>query len=65
MPVFIGEVHYENAGADSGKFIEITAPAGTESANYRLCLYNGSNYHAYADYSDVVIDQAGWPGTAF
>ena len=41
--VFINEIHYDNAGADTGEAIEIAGVAGTDLAGYKLVLYNGSN----------------------
>lgn len=41
--VFINEIHYDNAGADSGEAIEIAGVAGTNLTGYQLVLYNGSN----------------------
>jgi hypothetical protein len=37
-PVFINEIHYDNAGADVGEFVEIAGPAGTNLAGWRLML---------------------------
>jgi endonuclease I len=41
--VFINELHYDNAGADSGEAIEVVASAGESLAGYQLVLYNGSS----------------------
>lgn len=46
--VFINEIHYDNAGADTGEAIEIAAPAGTDLTGWRIVLYNGANGQAYA-----------------
>jgi DNA/RNA endonuclease G (NUC1) len=45
--VFINEIHYDNAGGDTGEFIEIAGPAGTDLAGYQLILYNGANGLSY------------------
>jgi len=45
---FISEIHYDNAGADAGEFVEIQLPAGTSSAGLSLVFYNGSDSLAYA-----------------
>lgn len=45
--VFINELHYDNAGTDTGEAIEITAPVGTDLANWSVVLYNGSNGTVY------------------
>lgn len=62
--VFINEIHYDNAGSDSGEAIEIAGVAGTDLAGYTLVLYNGSNTPGAApSYSTValsgVIDDEG------
>lgn len=40
--VFINEFHYDNTGADSGEFVEIAGPTGTDLSGWSLVLYNGS-----------------------
>ncbi len=45
---FINEFHYDDAGADSGEFIEIAAAAGTDLTGYSIVLYNGSGGAPYA-----------------
>lgn len=45
--VFINEIHYDNTGTDTGEFIEIAGPAGTDLTGYSLVLYNGSGGAAY------------------
>ena len=46
-PVFINEIHYDNAGTDAGEAIEIAGPAGTDLTNWSIVLYNGSNGAVY------------------
>ncbi len=41
--VFINEIHYDNAGTDTGEFVEIAGPAGTDLSGYAIELYNGAN----------------------
>jgi len=41
--VFINEIHYDNAGTDTGEAIEIAGVSGTDLSGYKLVLYNGSN----------------------
>lgn len=41
--VFINEIHYDNTGTDTGEFIEIAGPAGTDFSGYAIKLYNGAN----------------------
>jgi VCBS repeat-containing protein len=43
MAVWINEFHYDNASTDTGEFIEIAAPAGTNLAGWSIVLYNGAN----------------------
>jgi hypothetical protein len=45
--VFINELHYDNAGADTGEAIEIAGPAGTDLTGWSLVLYNGANGTVY------------------
>jgi hypothetical protein len=46
-PVFINEIHYDNAGADTGEAIEIAGPAGTNLAFWKIRLYNGAGGAIY------------------
>ncbi|MGB3790018.1 MAG: ExeM/NucH family extracellular endonuclease [Phormidesmis sp.] len=45
--VFISELHYDNAGADTGEFVEVTATAGVDLTGYSLVLYNGNGGAPY------------------
>jgi uncharacterized protein len=45
--VFINEFHYDNAGTDTGEFIEIAGPAGTDLTGWSFVLYNGANGTSY------------------
>src|SRR5512138_3614566 len=45
--VFINEIHYDNAGTDSGEAIEVAGPAGTDLTGWSLVLYNGSGGASY------------------
>ncbi len=45
--VFINEIHYDNAGTDTGEAIEVAGPAGTDLTGWSLVLYNGSNGSVY------------------
>lgn len=40
--VYLNEIHYDNNGADTGEFIEVAGPAGTDLSIYTITLYNGS-----------------------
>lgn len=57
--VFINEIHYDNAGTDTGEAIEIVATAGTDLSGYSLVLYNGSNGASYSteNLSGIVADE--------
>lgn len=50
--VFINEVHYDNAGSDSGERVEVVATAGESLSGYRIHLYNGSNPSAATTYDN-------------
>ncbi len=39
---FVSELHYDNAGADTGEFVEIQAPLGSDLSAWTLVLYNGT-----------------------
>ena len=45
--VFISEFHYDNASTDTGEFIEVTGPAGTDLTGWSLVLYNGNGGAVY------------------
>ncbi|AQR75333.1 Ig-like domain-containing protein [Sphingomonas sp. LM7] len=45
--VFINEFHYDNAGADTGEFVEIAGAAGTDLTGWKIVLYNGANGNSY------------------
>ncbi len=47
LPVFINEIHYDNAGADTGEFVEIAGPAGTDLGGWSIVLYNGNGGAPY------------------
>jgi hypothetical protein len=42
-PVFINEIHYDNAGDDTGEAVEIAGPAGTDISGWRIVRYNGES----------------------
>ncbi|PZF82089.1 ExeM/NucH family extracellular endonuclease [Jiangella anatolica] len=44
---FISEIHYDNAGADTGEAIEIQAAAGTDLTGWQIVLYNGNGGASY------------------
>ncbi|GIE37736.1 multifunctional nuclease/2',3'-cyclic-nucleotide 2'-phosphodiesterase/5'-nucleotidase/3'-nucleotidase [Actinoplanes lobatus] len=45
---FISEIHYDNAGADSGEAVEIEAPVGFDLSGWKLYLYNGNDGATYS-----------------
>jgi hypothetical protein len=63
--VFINEIHYDNAGTDTGEAIEIAGPAGTNLEGWQLILYNGNGGASYYNewLSGAIPDQNGGFGT--
>ncbi|HAD11028.1 MAG TPA: hypothetical protein DCF33_01185 [Saprospirales bacterium] len=55
-PVWINEIHYDNAGADVNEFIEIAGRAGTNlGSGYELYLYNGSTGMMGGTYDNISL----------
>ncbi|HJX44177.1 MAG TPA: endonuclease, partial [Geodermatophilus sp.] len=44
---FVSEIHYDDAGTDTGEFVEVTFPAGSPTTGWTVELYNGSNGQRY------------------
>ncbi|MCI2239030.1 ExeM/NucH family extracellular endonuclease [Kineococcus sp. TRM81007] len=44
---FVSEIHYDNAGDDTGEFVEVQLPAGTSSAGLEVVAYNGNGGARY------------------
>ncbi len=65
--VFINEIHYDNAGTDTGEAIEVAAPAGTDLTGWSLVLYNGNGGVVYQTVAlnGTVPDQSNGYGTVF
>lgn len=63
--VFINEIHYDNAGADTGEAIEIAGTAGTDLSGMTLLLYNGNGGGVYktTSLSGVIAEQQNGFGT--
>jgi DNA/RNA endonuclease G (NUC1) len=63
--VRINELHYDNAGTDAGERVEISGPAGTDLAGWKIVLYNGSGGAAYGTLplSGVITAQCSTRGT--
>ncbi|MBK1880531.1 hypothetical protein [Pelagicoccus mobilis] len=47
IPVWINEIHYDNAGGDTGEFVEIAGAAGIDLAGGELQFYNGASGTVY------------------
>jgi predicted extracellular nuclease/2',3'-cyclic-nucleotide 2'-phosphodiesterase (5'-nucleotidase family) len=62
---WINELHYDNAGTDSGEFIEIAGLAGEDLTGWSVVLYNGANGLSYntRPLSGVLADQGNGFGT--
>ncbi len=56
---WINEFHYDNDGTDTGEFVEIAGPAGTDLTGWRVIGYNGSGGATYAtvNLSGIIPDQ--------
>ncbi len=68
VPPWINEVHYDNDGADTGEFIEVAGPAGTDLSGWTLALYNGNNsavYHTESLQGVIASQQGGYGTLAF
>jgi predicted extracellular nuclease len=61
---FISEIHYDNAGTDSGEFVEVEFPAGTSSAGWRVVLYNGNGGTVYDAVSRQALPSVTGPGVS-
>jgi DNA/RNA endonuclease G (NUC1) len=63
--VFINEIHYDNTGADTGEFVEIAGPAGTNLTGYQILLYNGAGGAVYdtKNLTGTIPDQMNGFGT--
>ena len=61
---FISEIHYDNAGTDTGEFVEVEFPEGTSSAGWKLYLYNGNGGAVYDAVSRQTLPTVSGPGVA-
>ena len=52
--VFINEIHYDNAGGDTGEFIEIANTTGRDLTGWTVVLYNGGTPGAAVVYGATV-----------
>ena len=62
---FINEIHYDNAGGDTGEGVEIAGPAGADLSGWSLVFYNGNGGGDYktVGLSGVIPDQDDGAGT--
>ncbi len=67
IPLFINEIHYDNAGGDSGEAVEIAGPAGSNLTGWQLALYNGNGGATYGStaLSGIIPNQQAGFGTLF
>ena len=63
--VFINEIHYDNAGGDTGEAVEIAGSAGLDLTDWSLILYNGNGGSSYntVSLSGILADQDNGFGT--
>ena len=45
--MWINELHYDNIGSDTGEFVEVVVPVGTNTALVTVTLYNGNGGASY------------------
>lgn len=62
---WINEIHYDNAGTDTGEAVEVAGPAGTDLTGWSVVLYNGNGGAAYGTLplTGALPDQAAGLGT--
>lgn len=53
--VFINEIHYDNAGADTDEGVELSGAVGVDLTGWSLVLYNGGNYRPTAQISPSMV----------
>lgn len=65
--VFINEFHYDNAGSDTGEFVEIAGAAGTDLTGWKIVLYNGNpaqrSAYGTVALTGTIADQGNGMGT--
>jgi hypothetical protein len=64
-PIFINEIHYDNAGGDVGEAVEIAGPAWSDLSGWNIVLYNGNSGGSYKTelLAGVIPDQESGYGT--
>jgi hypothetical protein len=62
--IFLNEIHYDNAGADAGEFLEVAGPAGVSLSGWTLVGLNGATGQSYTSLplEGVFPDQGGCAG---
>ncbi len=62
---WINEFHYDNDGTDTGEFVEVAGPSGTNLTGWKVIGYNGSGGAMYAtvNLSGTIPDQQSCIGT--
>ena len=65
--VFFNEIHYDNAGGDTGETIEIVGQAGTKLSGWSILLYNGNGGAVYntINLSGIFANQQNGFGTLY
>ena len=58
--MWINEIHYDNAGTDTGEFVEIAGAAGTILDDWSLVGYNGATgaFYKIIELSGAILDQS-------
>lgn len=64
-PIFINELHYDDAGGDVNEGVEIAGPSGTELIGWSIVPYNGNGGTSYSTtgLDGIFADQCGGFGT--
>ncbi len=62
---WINEFHYDNDSTDTGEFVEVAGPAGTNLSGWSVVGYNGNGGGVYdtVNLSGTIPDQQGCMGT--
>ena len=66
-PLWVNEIHYDNASTDVDEGVEVAGPAGASLAGWTVVLYNGSGGGAYRTValSGALDNQQGGFGTVW
>ena len=62
---WINELHYDNAGTDTGEFVEVAGPAGLDLDQWTIEAYNGNGGGVYSttNLTGVLVNQQECIGT--